>query len=194
MKIIHTSIADVKLLEPQVFGDERGHFFETFRDAWFKQHVANVDFVQDNQSLSTQGTLRGLHYQLQQPQGKLVRVIAGEIFDVCVDLRLGSPTFGQWTGQYLSANNRRQMWIPAGFAHGFYVLSATAVCLYRCTDYYAPQDEHSIRWNDTGLGIDWPKQNNVPLIISDKDRQAGSFNDAKLFDFNRLTAGNVHGK
>lgn len=182
MKILNTQLPDVKLLEPQVFGDERGYFFETFRDAWFKQHIADVDFVQENQSKSCKGTLRGLHYQLQQPQGKLVRVISGEIFDVCVDLRCDSATFGQWTGQYLSAENRRQMWIPAGFAHGFYVVSEMAECLYQCTDYYAPTDEHGIKWNDATLAISWPIIAGQPLITSDKDANANRFSEAALFN------------
>lgn len=182
MKILNTQLPDVKLLEPQVFGDARGYFFETFRDAWFKQHIAAVDLVQSNQSLSCKGTLRGLHYQLLQPQGKLIRVISGEIFDVCVDLRRGSPTLGQWTGQYLSAENRRQMWIPAGFAHGFYVVSDMAECLYQCSNYYAPSDEHAIKWDDDTLGIEWPIPPEQGLIISDKDEQAGSFTQAALFE------------
>lgn len=135
MKILNTSIPDVKLLEPQVFGDERGCFFETFRQQWFKEHLMDLDFVQENQSHSLQGTLRGLHYQLRQPQGKLIRVVSGEIFDVCVDLRRTSPSFGQWTGHHLSADNKHQLWVPPGFAHGFYVVSPEAHCFYKCTDY-----------------------------------------------------------
>ncbi|QYJ89906.1 dTDP-4-dehydrorhamnose 3,5-epimerase [Shewanella halotolerans] len=182
MKILNTSIPDVKLLEPQVFGDERGCFFETFRQQWFKEHLVDLDFVQENQSHSLQGTLRGLHYQLRQPQGKLIRVVSGEIFDVCVDLRLNSPSFGQWTGHHLSADNKHQLWVPPGFAHGFYVISPEAHCLYKCTDYYAPNDEHSIRWDDASLAIDWPLLNTRSPILSPKDKAAGTFAEADYYE------------
>ena len=155
MNIIPTAIPEVKLLEPKVFGDERGFFMETFRDEWFRQHVCERTFVQENHSKSTQGVLRGLHYQTENTQGKLVRVVVGEVFDVAVDMRRSSPTFGQWVGEILSADNKRQLWVPEGFAHGFYVLSETAEFVYKCTDYYNPQAEHSVLWNDATVGIDW---------------------------------------
>ncbi|QYJ82332.1 dTDP-4-dehydrorhamnose 3,5-epimerase [Shewanella aegiceratis] len=182
MKILNTSIPDVKLLEPRVFGDERGCFFETFRQQWFKEHLVDLDFVQENQSHSLQGTLRGLHYQLRQPQGKLIRVVSGEIFDVCVDLRLNSPSFGQWTGHHLSADNKHLLWVPPGFAHGFYVVSPEAHCLYKCTDYYAPNDEHSIRWDDDTLAIDWPLLSTQSPILSPKDKAADTFAEADYYE------------
>ena len=155
MNIIPTAIPEVKLLEPKVFGDERGFFMETFRDEWFRQYVCERTFVQENHSKSTQGVLRGLHYQTENTQGKLVRVVVGEVFDVAGDMRRSSPTFGQWVGEILSADNKRQLWVPEGFAHGFYVLSETAEFVYKCTDYYNPQAEHSLLWNDATVGIDW---------------------------------------
>ncbi len=155
MNIIPTAIPEVKLLEPKVFGDERGFFMETFRDEWFRQYVCERTFVQENHSKSTHGVLRGLHYQTENTQGKLVRVVVGEVFDVAVDMRRSSPTFGQWVGEILSADNKRQLWVPEGFAHGFYVLSETAEFVYKCTDYYNPQAEHSLLWNDATVGIDW---------------------------------------
>lgn len=156
MQVIDTAIPDVKLLEPQFFGDARGFFMETFRDQWFKTHVCERTFVQENHSKSTQNVLRGLHYQTENTQGKLVRVIVGEVFDVAVDMRHDSPTFGHWVGEILSAQNKRQLWIPEGFAHGFYVLSEEAEFVYKCTDYYNPQAEHSLLWNDPTVGIQWP--------------------------------------
>ena len=156
MNIIDTRIPDVKLLEPKVFGDERGFFMETFRDEWFRQNVADRTFVQENHSKSTQGVLRGLHYQTENTQGKLVRVVSGEVFDVAVDMRRDSPTFGYWVGEILSADNKRQLWVPEGFGHGFYVLSDEAEFVYKCTDYYNPNAEHSLIWNDATVGIDWP--------------------------------------
>lgn len=164
MKIIETAIPDVLLLEPKVHGDERGYFMETFRESWFEEHGITSRFVQDNQSRSVQGTLRGLHYQLKQAQGKLVRVVSGEVFDVAVDLRRDSPTFGKWAGDILSAENRRQLWVPPGFAHGFYVVSETAELYYKCTDYYCPEHEHSLLWNDPEVGIEWPLLNDTPLL------------------------------
>ena len=168
MKIIETSIPDVLLLEPTVHGDARGYFMETFREAWFKENGIDLRFVQDNQSLSAQGTLRGLHYQLRQPQGKLVRVVSGELFDVAVDIRKDSATFGQWVGEILSAQNKRQLWVPPGFAHGFYVVSESAELYYKCTDYYCPEHEHSLLWNDSAVGIEWPLLNDSP-VLSGKD-------------------------
>lgn len=175
MKIIDTLIPDVKILEPNVFGDDRGFFMETFRDTWFKENIADVNFVQDNHSKSKQGILRGLHFQTENTQGKLVRVTSGEVFDVAVDIRKGSPTFGQWVGEYLSAENKRQLWVPAGFAHGFYVTSESAEFVYKCTDFYNPRAEISILWNDKHLAIDWPLTKTPTL--SEKDRKALSFKE-----------------
>ncbi|MFT6901215.1 MAG: dTDP-4-dehydrorhamnose 3,5-epimerase [Colwellia sp.] len=169
MNIIETSISDVKIIEPKVFGDERGFFLETFRDDWFKEHIADVSFVQDNHSKSSHGILRGLHYQLTQTQGKLVRVTAGEVYDVAVDMRKNSPTFGQHVGVVLSGENKRQLWVPAGFAHGFYVMSDSAEFVYKCTDYYAPQHEVSLLWNDPALAIQWPLVADIPPNLSAKD-------------------------
>ncbi|WP_439258841.1 dTDP-4-dehydrorhamnose 3,5-epimerase [Lonepinella sp. BR2930] len=179
MNIIETGISDVKLLEPQVFGDERGFFMETFRDEWFKQHVANRTFVQENHSKSVKGVLRGLHYQTENTQGKLVRVVQGEVLDVAVDLRQNSPTFGKWVAEILSAENKRQLWVPEGFAHGFYVLSDTAEFVYKCTDYYNPNAEHSLIWNDPTVGIDWQLQGEPSL--SAKDLAGKVLSDAVLF-------------
>ena len=167
MKVIDTKIPDVKLLEPQVFGDERGFFMETFRDEWFKQNVANRTFVQENHSKSVKGVLRGLHYQTENTQGKLVRVVSGAVFDVAVDMREKSPTFGQWVGEILSAENKRQLWVPEGFAHGFYVLTAEAEFVYKCTDYYNPKAEHSLIWNDETVGIEWPLDGEPSLSAKD---------------------------
>ncbi|MGZ9897699.1 dTDP-4-dehydrorhamnose 3,5-epimerase [Shewanella gaetbuli] len=175
MNVIDTQIADVKIIEPTVFGDERGYFCETWNQRQFEQRVTGqaTTFVQDNHSKSVKGTLRGLHFQRQQTQGKLIRVVSGEVFDVAVDIRLNSPTYGQWVGVQLSSDNKRQLWVPAGFAHGFYVLSDSAECVYKCTDYYHPASEESIAWNDADLAIEWPL-NNVPLL-SAKDMQGQAF-------------------
>lgn len=167
MKVIDTKIPDVKLLEPQVFGDERGFFMETFRDEWFKQNVADRTFVQENHSKSVKGVLRGLHYQTENTQGKLVRVVSGAVFDVAVDMRENSPTFGQWVGEILSAENKRQLWVPEGFAHGFYVLTDEAEFTYKCTDYYNPKAEHSLIWNDETVGIEWPLEGEPSLSAKD---------------------------
>lgn len=167
MKIIDTKIPEVKLLEPTVFGDERGFFMETFRDEWFKQNVADRTFVQENHSKSVKGVLRGLHYQTENTQGKLVRVVQGAVFDVAVDMRKSSPTFGQWMGEILSAENKRQLWVPEGFAHGFYVLTETAEFTYKCTDYYNPKAEHSLIWNDPTVGIDWHLDGEPSLSAKD---------------------------
>jgi len=167
MRVIDTKIPDVKLLEPQVFGDERGFFMETFRDEWFKENVANRTFVQENHSKSVKGVLRGLHYQTENTQGKLVRVVSGAVFDVAVDLREGSPTFGRWVGEILSAENKRQLWVPEGFAHGFYVLTDEAEFTYKCTDYYNPKAEHSLIWNDETVGIEWPLEGEPSLSAKD---------------------------
>ena len=179
MKVINTKIPDVKLLEPQVFGDERGFFMETFRDEWFKQNVANRTFVQENHSKSIKGVLRGLHYQTENTQGKLVRVVFGAVFDVAVDMRENSPTFGQWVGEILSAENKRQLWVPEGFAHGFYVLTDEAEFTYKCTDYYNPKSEHSLIWNDETVGIEWPLEGEPSL--SAKDLAGKILKDAMKF-------------
>ena len=181
MNIIETAIAEVKILEPQVFGDERGFFMETWREDWFNTQVCARRFVQDNHSKSRQGILRGLHYQTQNTQGKLVRVVSGEVFDVAVDLRKASPTFGRWVGVLLSAANKRQLWVPEGFAHGFYVTSETAEFVYRCTDYYNPNAEHSVRWDDPDLAIDWPLLDGAAPSLSGKDAQGVAFKDAVTF-------------
>lgn len=181
MKVINTAITDVKIIEPTVFGDERGFFMETFRDDWFREHVADVVFVQDNHSKSSQGILRGLHYQTQQAQGKLVRVTAGEVYDVAVDMRKNSPTFGQHVGVLLSGDNKRQLWVPAGFAHGFYVTSDRAEFVYKCTDYYAPQFEQSVLWNDPALKIQWPLVDGKSPLLSAKDEVGLLHIDAPAF-------------
>jgi dTDP-4-dehydrorhamnose 3,5-epimerase len=169
MNLIHTSIADVKILEPKVFGDERGFFQETWNAAVFEKLGLNVQFVQDNHSRSSQGILRGLHYQIVQPQGKLVRVTQGAVIDVAVDLRRSSKTFGQHVAVELNADNKRMMWVPPGFAHGFYVLSSSADFLYKCTEYYAPAYERSLLWNDPALGIDWQLVDGRAPTLSAKD-------------------------
>lgn len=178
MQAISTAIPDVKIIEPKVFGDERGFFTETFRDNWFREQCADVTFVQDNHSKSSQGILRGLHYQLQQTQGKLVRVVSGEVYDVAVDVRAHSATFGKWVGVTLSAENKRQLWVPAGFAHGFYVTSESAEFVYKCTDYYHPESEVSIVFNDPKLGIDWPLVEGQAPSLSGKDEQGLTFAEA----------------
>ncbi|MCO6059782.1 dTDP-4-dehydrorhamnose 3,5-epimerase [Pseudomonas sp. MOB-449] len=181
MKAIPTAIPDVLILEPRVFGDERGFFYESFNALTFEALTGlRRDFVQDNHSRSQRGVLRGLHYQVKQPQGKLVRVTQGEVFDVVVDLRRSSPTFGGWAGMYLSAENKRQLWVPEGFAHGFVVLSDYAEFLYKTTDYYAPEHERCIRWDDPDLAIDWPLSETPQL--SAKDKAGTRFKDADLFE------------
>lgn len=181
MKVIDTAIPEVKIIEPQVFGDERGFFMETWRESWFNEQVCERRFVQDNHSKSRQGILRGLHYQMEHTQGKLVRVVAGEVFDVAVDIRKNSATFGQWVGVLLSADNRRQLWVPEGFAHGFYVTSDSAEFVYRCTDVYHPASEQSIRWNDPDLAINWPLVNGQQPDLSAKDANGTWFRDAAYF-------------
>jgi dTDP-4-dehydrorhamnose 3,5-epimerase len=181
MKATRLAIPDVILLEPRVFGDERGFFFESFNHRQFEEAVGRpVKFVQDNHSKSAKGVLRGLHYQLPQAQGKLVRVTAGEVFDVAVDLRKSSPTFGKWVGERLSAENKLQMWVPEGFAHGFVVLSESAEFLYKTTDFYAPEHERCIAWNDPALGIQWPLEQ--PPQLSAKDAAAPYLLDAKTYE------------
>lgn len=169
------------LISPEVFGDHRGFFMETFRDDEFRKHVADVAFVQDNHSGSIKGTLRGLHYQVEQSQGKLVRVTKGKVFDVGVDLRRSSSSFGQWAGAVLSDENRAMLWIPPGFAHGFYVMSELAEFSYKCTDYYAPEHERSIIWHDEDIGIDWPLDESTEILLSEKDRLGKRFTEAEVF-------------
>lgn len=185
MKVTPTVIPDVLIIEPKVFSDERGFFFESFNQAKFEAAIGRqVNFVQDNHSRSTKNVLRGLHYQIQQTQGKLVRIVQGEVFDVAVDIRKSSPTFGKWVGEILSANNKKQLWIPEGFAHGFIVLSESAEFLYKTTDYYAPEHERSIFWNDSAIDIKWPVSGEPTLtypILSTKDQQAQSFATAEYF-------------
>ena len=181
MQAIQTAIADVLIFQPKVFGDARGFFFESFNRQVFDQAVGrHVDFVQDNHSRSSKGVLRGLHYQIQQPQGKLVRVARGSVFDVAVDLRKSSPTFGQWVGVELSEENQRQLWVPEGFAHGFVVTSESADFLYKTTDFYAPAHERCIRWDDPALAIQWPELGLKPLV-SAKDAVGKVFGDAAVF-------------
>ena len=180
MKITKTSIEDLLIIEPQVFGDQRGFFFESFnRQIFAEQTGLKLDFVQDNHSRSQRNVLRGLHYQIKQPQGKLVRTIIGEIFDVAVDIRKSSSTFGQWIGVILSADNKKQIWVPEGFAHGFLVLSDVAEILYKTTDFYAPEYERSILWNDADIKIDWPLIDQP--ILSAKDKAALPLKQAEVF-------------
>lgn len=176
MDILDTTIPDVKLLKPRVFGDARGFFMETFRAQWFKENVADVDFLQENHSSSSRGTLRGMHHQKRQTQGKLVRVTRGEVFDVAVDIRPESDTFGNWVSATLSEENKLQMWVPAGFAHGFLVLSEMAEFVYKCTDYYHPASELSLKWDDPMVNINWPLEAiDSSLILSEKDQCGISF-------------------
>lgn len=180
MKVTPTAIPDVLLIEPTVFGDERGFFFESFNQkVWLEKTGIEREFVQDNHSRSVKGVLRGLHYQIKEPQGKLVRVVAGEVYDVAVDIRKSSSSFGQWVGIHLSDQNKKQLWVPEGFAHGFLVLSEAAEFLYRTTAYYAPEHERCIIWNDAELGINWPLEG-APRL-SEKDAVGSHFKDADLF-------------
>lgn len=181
MEYIRTAIPEVVLIKPRVFGDHRGFFLETFRQSEFDAFIRHQDFVQDNHSGSKQGILRGLHYQLHQTQGKLVRTAVGEVFDVAVDLRQGSPTFGQWVGEVLSAENRHQLWVPPGFAHGYYVISEWAEFLYKATDYYAPEWERSVLWNDPSIRINWPLVDGVLPTLSNKDASASILSEAEVF-------------
>lgn len=181
MEVISTRIPDVKLIKPKVFEDSRGFFMETWNARELARAGIEAEFVQDNHSFSFRHTLRGLHYQLRHPQGKLVRIIQGEVFDVAVDLRKNSPTFGDWVGVLLSHQNHHQLWVPPGFAHGFYVLSQSAHFLYKCTDYYSPGDEYSIIWDDPQLNIDWPRKLGDPIYISEKDLCAPAFEEVVPF-------------
>ena len=180
MKVTPTAIADVLIIEPKVFGDARGFFYESFNQKAFNEATGtDYQFVQDNHSRSSKGVLRGLHYQIQQPQGKLVRVVRGAVFDVAVDIRKSSPTFGQWVGMELSEDNHRQLWLPPGFAHGFLVLSDTAEFLYKTTDYYAPAHERSLLWNDPDVSVSWPITGEPQLAA--KDAAAKRLDEAEVF-------------
>ena len=182
MKVIDTAIADVKIIEPKVFGDERGFFFESFNERTFRETIGvNVAFVQDNHSKSVKGVLRGLHYQVRQPQGKLVRVVAGEVFDVAVDIRRQSPSFGKHVAVRLSADNKRMLWVPPGFAHGYFALSDMVDFLYKCTDVYSPSHERTLAWNDPAVGIEWPLPAGVQPKLSAKDLTGQSFADIEKF-------------
>jgi dTDP-4-dehydrorhamnose 3,5-epimerase len=182
MKVIPTSIPAVMIIEPRVFGDSRGFFFESFNQKNFSEATElDVEFVQDNHSRSAKGVLRGLHYQIRRPQGKLVRVVCGTVFDVAVDIRKSSPTFGHWVGVELSEDNFRQLWVPPGFAHGFYVLSDSADFLYKTTDYYIPEFERGLLWNDPEIAVSWPVETDTQLIISAKDTNAARLADAELY-------------
>jgi len=180
MNLTKTSIPDVQIIEPVLHGDHRGFFMENWRDEWALEIGSDIHFVQDNHSKSAQGTLRGLHYQIKHPQGKFVRVIQGEIYDAVVDMRRGSKTFGQWEGVILSEDNRRSLWVPPGFAHGFYVISEFAEIIYKCTDYYAPLHERCLFWNDPELGIKWPLHN-IEVLISDKDSTGLAFAQSEYY-------------
>ncbi len=183
MKIVDTAIADVKIIEPTIFGDARGFFFESFNERAFREATgSSAAFVQDNHSKSSKGVLRGLHYQIRQPQGKLVRVVAGEVFDVAVDIRRQSPTFGKHIALRLSAENKRMLWVPPGFAHGFVVTSDSAEFLYKTTDYYAPQHDRSLLWNDPALAIEWPLDEIGPPQLKPADQNGKRLADAELFE------------
>lgn len=183
MKATPLAIPDVLLIEPKVFGDDRGFFYESFNQKAFEEAVGRpVSFVQDNHSKSAKNVLRGLHYQIPHPQEKLVRVVAGEVFDVAVDIRKSSPTFGHWVGVRLSAENKRQLWVPEGFAHGFITLSDTAELLYKTTDYWFPQHEHGIAWDDTEIGIEWPLAAGTHPILSAKDASGRTLQYSEVFD------------
>ena len=179
MNVTQTALPGVLILEPKVFGDARGFFYESFNKKTLAPAGITAEFVQDNHSRSSQGVLRGLHYQIKQPQGKLVRVVAGEVFDVVVDIRKKSPTFGKWLGEHLSAENKRMLWVPPGFAHGFLVVSDSAEFLYKTTDYWAPEFERTIMWNDPDIGVAWPLQGEPQL--SGKDKQGKPFKEAEVF-------------
>lgn len=181
MQAIQTSIPEIIIFEPKIFGDDRGFFYESFNQKVFEEATGlTANFVQDNHSKSAKNVLRGLHYQIEQPQGKLVRVTSGEVFDVAVDIRKSSPTFGQYVGVHLSAENKSMLWVPPGFAHGFVVLSETAEFLYKTTDFYAPQFERCISWSDPDIAIEWPIEGSP--LLSAKDQQGANLNEAELFD------------
>lgn len=178
-KFIETKIKDLYIIEPEVFSDSRGYFFESYNKRKFEEFGIDVNFVQDNESKSTKGVLRGMHFQTKSPQGKLVRVTQGTVYDVAVDIRKNSPTFGMWEGVFLSDKNKRQFYIPPGFAHGFLVLSEKAVFNYKCTDYYSPQYECGFMWNDKDININWPLENIETIILSEKDKNYKSFKELK---------------
>ena len=179
IRVTPCKIEEMFVIEPQVLGDARGYFMETYNQRDMAEAGLNMVFVQDNQSMSKQGVLRGLHYQIRHPQGKLVRVLRGEVFDVGVDLRPDSPTYGQWHGELLSAENKKQLFIPEGFAHGFYVLSGEAEFCYKCTDFYHPGYEGGIRWDDPDIAVNWPLMDGIPVLLSDKDRKQSFFRELK---------------
>jgi dTDP-4-dehydrorhamnose 3,5-epimerase len=181
MKVINTEIPALLIFEPQIFEDDRGFFFESFQKLRYREFISDAEFVQDNHSRSKKGTLRGLHYQIQRAQGKLIRVVRGKVFDVAVDLRRSSPTFGKWVGTYLSDKNNKQVWVPGGFAHGFYVISDWADVLYKTTEYYAPEHERTLLWNDPDVNVFWPLEENEPPLISEKDKDGDLLQDADLF-------------
>jgi dTDP-4-dehydrorhamnose 3,5-epimerase len=182
MQIIDTALDSVKIIEPKVFGDDRGFFLESWNKKMFENHELPSHFVQDNHSRSSQGVLRGLHYQLKNPQGKLVRVTSGEVFDVAVDMRKSSAQFGQWVGVLLSESNKRQLWVPPGFAHGFYVVSESADFQYKCTDYYLPEYERSLMWNDPAVGIEWPIIEGAEPLLATKDAAGLPLDQCDTFD------------
>lgn len=182
MKFSPTAISEVKVIQPKLYSDERGFFMETYQAARFSDAGIEVKFVQDNHSGSVKGTLRGLHYQIRHPQGKLVQIVTGEVYDVAVDIRRSSLTFGKWVGKKLSAENKLQLWIPPGFAHGFYVLSDWADVIYKVTDYYAAEWDRTLLWNDPDLGIEWPLINKAPPLLSEKDANGTSLKDADTFE------------
>ena len=182
MKFIPTEIPGVIIVEPDVFGDHRGFFMESWHAEKFAESGIEAQFVQDNHSRSSQGILRGLHYQIEQPQGKLVRVLSGEVFDVAVDLRRNSPTFGKWVGMTLNDTDKKMLWVPPGFAHGFYVVSEQADFFYKCTELYAPEYERAIRWDDPDLAIDWPIADGQEPVLAPKDAAAKSFKDAEIYE------------
>lgn len=182
MKVSDTELAGLKIIEPAVFHDVRGSFMESWNHKTFCQNVQDADFVQDNHSVSKRNVLRGLHYQIKHPQGKLVRVVTGEVYDVAVDIRKSSATFLQWVGVYLSAENRKVFWVPPGFAHGFLVLSDIAEFVYKCSDYYCPDQERTILWNDETLGIEWPVTGDCEPVLSEKDLAGDRIRDAEFFE------------
>ena len=183
MQFEQSMIPDILIITPQVYGDERGYFMETYRLELFTKAGIPYTFVQDNHSRSKCGTLRGLHYQINQPQGKLIRAVLGEVYDVAVDMRRKSPTFGKWVGMVLSASNRLQLWVPPGFAHGFYVLSEWAEIVYKATDYYAPEWERTLHWNDPEVAISWPILKDQELLVSPKDRIGKLLKEAEVYDW-----------
>lgn len=180
MQVVDTPLEGLKIIEPRVFGDDRGYFMETWNKRNLSEAGIDADFVQDNESQSSQGTLRGIHFQKDYPQDKLVRVLQGEVYDVAVDLRLDSPTYGQWFGDILSAENKRQLWIPKGFGHAYYTISEKAIFVYKCTEFYHPQDQYSLDWSDEKLGINWPLVENCEVLLSQNDAAAKSLDEITI--------------